>query len=100
MNVVYDASMLNIKTDHPLKKEVLEEVQTRLAQMRDLTLEVEEVLRSVSNGKVLLTREETAKILRCDAKRIPHKIPHLRCGRSILYEQSDVFEFINSSKRH
>ena len=42
----------------------------------------------------LLTRSEVAEILRCSTRRIPRTIPRVKYGRSVLFEPSDLREWI------
>lgn len=91
--------MLNLRTDVPIKEDVIETIQNQLAQMRDLTLEVEQTLRLSVNKHLYLTRSEVAEMLRCDEKKIPRPIPRMRVGRQYLFDQDDVKAFLDSKKR-
>ncbi|MBO7715858.1 MAG: hypothetical protein J6S85_20005 [Methanobrevibacter sp.] len=91
--------MLNIRTDIPIKQNSIDYAQELFAQIRDLTLEAEQVLKVATQAKTLLTRDEVSKILRCDLKKIPKVIPHIRVGMNILYDQQDVYTFIDSKKQ-
>lgn len=91
--------MLNLRTDVPVKEDVIETVQNQLAQMRDLTLEVEQTLRLCVSKHIYLTRAEVAEMLRCDEKKIPRPIPRMRVGRQYLFDQDDVKAFLDSKKR-
>ena len=91
--------MLNLRTDIPIKEEVIDMVQNQLAQVRDMTLEIEQTLKMAMNEKVLLTREELAKMLRCDVKKIPRPIPRMRVGSQYLFSLEDVNAFLDSKKR-
>jgi len=42
----------------------------------------------------LLTKAEVADILRCSTRRIPRTIPRVKYGRSVLFEPSDLREWI------
>lgn len=90
--------MLNIRSDVPIKQDAVDAVQELFAQIRDLTLEAEQLLKLATQEKVLLTREEVAKLLRCDESKVPKVIPSIRTGRKRLFEQKDVYAFIESKK--
>lgn len=91
--------MLNLKTDIPIKTDVIEAVQVQLAQIREMTLEVEQILKLALADNIYYTREETAKMLRCDGKKIPSKIPRFRVGNQYLFDLKDINDFIAQKKR-
>lgn len=91
--------MLNIRTDIPIKQNAVDYAQELFAQIRDLTLEAEQTLKVATQEKTLLTKQEVGKLLRCDPKKIPKVIPHLRVGMNVLYDQQDVYTFIDSRKQ-
>lgn len=91
--------MLNLRTDVPIKEDVIETVQTQLAQIRELTLEVEQTLKLCLDTHVLLTRSEVAKMLRCPENKIPRPIPRMRVGSQYLFDQDDIKAFLDSKKR-
>lgn len=94
-----EGKMLNLRTDVPIKQDVLEAVQNRLAQQRDLSLEIEQMLKMCIDDEVLLTRSEVAKMLRCDEKKIPRAIPRMRVSSNYLFDKNDVKAFLESKKR-
>ena len=91
--------MLNLRTDVPVKEDVLEAVQNKLAQIRDLCLEIEQTMKLAVDEHILLTREEVAKMLRCEEKKIPGVIPKMRIGKQYLFDQNDIKAFLESKKR-
>lgn len=87
--------MLDIKTDIPVKQDCIEAIQDKFSQIRDLMSESELLLKSAINpDDTLLTQEEVANFLRCDTKHIPRQIPRFRSGGKVLFQQSDVNNFI------
>lgn len=91
--------MLNIRTDIPIKENVIETTQNILAQVRDLTLEIEQVLKMAIEDDVLLLKEEVAQRLHCDKAKIPRSIPKMRVGKNTLYSLKDLNAFLQSKKR-
>lgn len=93
--------MLDLRTDVPIRKEVLDEVQTRFAQIRDLQDEAMTLLAIAVNNKqeVYLTRPEVASMLRCEEKRIPRDIPRCKRGKEYLFSSEDVKNWVKSHKK-
>ena len=46
----------------------------------------------------LLTKAEVADILRCSTRRVPSDIPRVRFGRKVLFEPSDLREWIEQHR--
>lgn len=90
--------MLELRTDVPIRKEVLEEVQTKFAQIRDLQDEAVTLLTIAANteAETYLTRSEVANILRCEEKRIPRDIPRCKRGKDYLFSSFDVKNWVKS----
>ena len=88
--------MLNLRSDVPIKAEVLEEVRVRFAQIRDLQNEAEQLLHMaiVEDKDVFMTREEVAELFKCPANRVPRVIPRIRIGKNWLFKKGDVNAFI------
>ena len=89
--------MLNLKSNVPVKEELSEELQFRVAQIRDLLLEIEQIQKlQLEAEDICYTREELAHKFKCDPKKIPRAIPSFRVSRNILYKKSDVDAFIKA----
>lgn len=89
--------MLNLKSDLPIKENLSNELQFRIAQIRDLLLEVEQIQKlQIEAEDLYYTREELAAKFKCDPHKIPRAIPSLRVSKNILYRKSDVDEFIEN----
>lgn len=87
--------MLNIKTDIPIKQDCIEAIQDKFAQIRDLMSESEVLLKNaIAPDDILLTQEEVAEKFHCDTKHIPRQIPRFRCAGKVLFQLSDVNNFI------
>lgn len=87
--------MLDIRTDIPIKQNCIEAIQDKFAQIRDLMSESELLLKNaISPDDILLTQEEVAEKFRCDVKHIPRQIPRMRCSGKVLFQISDVNNFI------
>lgn len=91
--------MIDLRTDIPVKEDLTKRIQLILSQIRELTLEVEQVLALAIDKHVLLTRKEVAEMLRCEEKKVPRPIPRIRSGRNWLFELADVEAFIASKKK-
>jgi len=91
--------MLNLRTDIPVKEDVIEQVEHLHAQIRDLLFEQEQLLKLSIGEDLLLTRDEVAIKLRCEPKKIPKCIPKIRIGNNYLYELKDVNAFVRSKKK-
>lgn len=91
--------MLSLRNDVTLKKDVISEIQSEMAQIREKTLEVEQILKFALKERLLLTKKEVAERLRCEEKKIPRDIPRVRVGNQYLFRDEDVESFIES-KRH
>lgn len=46
----------------------------------------------------LLTKAEVAEILRCSVRRVPSTIPRIKYGRAVLFEPSDLREWIEQHR--
>ena len=88
--------MLNIKTDIPVKEDIQEAINARLAQAHDLLNEVQVLERMKLEQDVFVSKQELADRFHCDVKQVPHQIPSIRMGKTYLYKESDVAEFIKS----
>ena len=91
--------MLNLRTDIPIKADVIDQINLRHAQIRDLLIEEEQLMALANDNKVLLTREEVARKLRCTVDKIPRPIPRIRIGKNYLFETGDVEAYIQSKKK-
>ncbi len=89
--------MLNLRTDIPVKADVIEQIEHIHAQIRDLLLEQEQLLRLSMDENILLTKEEVKQKLRCE--KVPKQIPHVRVGNTYLYQLADINAFIRSKKK-
>ena len=88
--------MLNLRTDIPVKQDVIEQIEHLHAQIRDLLVEQEQLLRLAIDEDLLLTKEEVKQKLRCD--KVPKQIPHIRIGNTFLYQLGDINAFIKEKK--
>lgn len=92
--------MLNLKSDIPIKEELSEAFQLRIAQARDLLLEMEQIMKlELEAEDICYTRKELAEKFKCDEHKIPRAIPSFRVSKNILYRKRDVDEFIESRLR-
>lgn len=91
--------MLDIRKDIPVKEDAIDRINQTYGQIVDLLNECREIMGVAAKGRVLLKREEVANILRCEPKSIPRVIPNIRVGRNWLYEEKDVYDFIESRKK-
>jgi hypothetical protein len=90
--------MLDLKTDMPIKEELVKEVQVKFAQAKDIMDEALNLLQiSVTKEKakeILLTREEVAEKLRCKTNEIPRSVPRFKSGKQWLFPSKDLDEWI------
>lgn len=91
--------MLNLKKDIAVTTNIDEEVADRLAQINDLTNEVSALIKLKNNEDTYVTREDLANKFHCDPKKLPRQIAGFRMGKTVLYKQADIDEFINSRMR-
>lgn len=91
--------MLNLRDDVILKETVSERIMQNNAEIRDLLIENEQLIKMAKDPTILLTRKEVADRLRCDEIKIPRAIPRIRVGKNYLFQVGDVEEFINQRKR-
>lgn len=89
--------MINLRVDLPVKQDVVDLIQLKIAQIRDELVEIEELMRNATQERILLTKEEVQKFLRVE--KVPPAIKKIRCGNKWLYERQDVYNFIDSKKR-
>ncbi len=85
--------MIDIKTDFPIREDCLRAIQDRNAQIRDLLIEIEQILGSAVKEDVLMTAQEVADYYRTDTKHIPKGIPKMRRGKDYLYSRGDVVNY-------
>lgn len=91
--------MLNLREDIVLVEELSERILANNAQIRDLLLENEQMIKLAKDPHNLLTREEVAKKLRCDENKIPRSIPRIRISKNWCFEQGDVESFVEKHKK-
>ena len=89
--------MINLKKDFPVKTEIISELQNKTAQIRDLLIEMDQLIAIYEATKdCYLTRAETADYFRCSKQQIPKQIPHIRRGNDLLYKKSDIDEYVKT----
>lgn len=86
--------MLDLRTDILVKEDVIARFQQNDAQIRDLLNENELILAKLKEPHLLMTRQEVAERLRCEAEKIPKAIPRTRIGKNWLYDKSEVEAYI------
>lgn len=88
--------MIDVKNDEPMKEDVSSRLDFLMAEIRDITLEVERTAKEISNRRYLITREKACEILCCE--NVPKIIPKVRVGNQWRYEIKDIEDFIESKK--
>lgn len=88
--------MIDIRNDNPVKEKMNERITFLMAEIRNITMETEQLLKEATKGNYLITKEEACKILCCE--NIPKSIPKVKVGNKWRYELSDIEEFIESKK--
>lgn len=91
--------MLNLKKDIAVTTNIDEEVADRLAQINDLTNEVSALIKLKNNEDTYVTREDLANKFHCDPKKLPRSLQGFRLGKTVLYKQTDIDNFIQSKMR-
>lgn len=87
--------MLNLTNEIPVKQDCIEAAQNIIGQVRDLCVELEEILHlSVKAQDHLLTRQEVADYLRTAPDKIPHQIPRFRLANDLRFRESDVRAYV------
>lgn len=89
--------MLNLKNDKlNVKQNIDEAIADRLAQIQDLTNEITALEKQKNTTEIYVTREELSDRFHCDVKKIPRQLLGFRVGKTVLYKQSDIDDFIKT----
>lgn len=92
--------MINLRKDYPLKRDIIDEIQQRMAMIRDLTLETEQLVHEATKKESYLTKDELRRLIRLsDDEPIPAGIKKIRVKNKYIYAEKDVIDFIESKKR-
>jgi len=91
--------MIDLTNDIPLKEKIIERLGVLTSQIRTISLEIDALVKTASQEKVFLTKQEVAEMLHCEPRHVPKKIPRFRVGNTYLIDSSDLTAFINNAKR-
>ncbi len=80
------------------KEDFVEQINQRQQAIRDLLNDIDVLIASYVNSRNL-TRDEAAKVLRCEPTGIPKEIPCVHFGRNWLYRQCDVDKWLKENTR-
>ena len=89
--------MINMRTDIPVKEELIDKVKLYLAQINDLCVKVNGTLEELVKDDKLLTKEQIMEYFHMD--KIPTGLPKIRVGNKMMALESDVKDYINKRKR-